>query len=296
MDGSSNTPVKDMVRGDGFRSQEIATGGLRGLEMPVVEEEREMEDRVKSQGQQISSMQESLSQILTMLKEKEGEAPEGSGKRTAKGKGRDRDPDSPAPTEGGESDEEEGAGDDSLGFLEEHLKPTYGGAKTHHILQNPLAKSLFKTQVPSNFSSLGLPTYNGSSDPADHLSAFILKMQLINATDADLCKAFPVTFGGHCRTWYTSLPEGIIENFEKFATLFSSNFASQRRRKLTVSALINCKQGGEETLTDFYDRWNAIACEVQGISPSVAAGNLRMSTHSCELRRALIKKEHVLKE
>ncbi|CAL1405791.1 unnamed protein product [Linum trigynum] len=294
MDGSSNTPVKGVVERSPLRAPDAPASGIRGMEMPTVEEEMEMEDRVKSQGQQISSMQESLIQILAMLKEKESDAPESSGRKAVKGKRKEGGPSSPVSTEGGESEKEED--DLNLGFLEEHLKPSYGKVKGPNILQNPLARSLFRTQVPPNFSSLGLPTYDGSSDPADHLSAFMLKMQLINATDADLCKAFPVTFSGHCRTWYTSLPEGIIEDFEQFATLFSSKFASQRRRKLTVSSLINCKQGREELLTDFYDRWNTIACEVQGISPSVAAGNLRMSTHSRELRRALIKKEHSLKE
>ncbi|CAL1395280.1 unnamed protein product [Linum trigynum] len=238
--------------------------------MSTVEEEMEMEDRVKSQGQQMSSMQESLAQILAMLKEKstsekEKDLSESSIRQKTKGREREEDPGSPAQREGEESEKEESAEDLSLGFLEEHLRPPYGKGKTHNNkLQNPLAKSLFRTQVPPNFSSLRLPTYDGTSDPTDHLSAFMLKMKLINASNADLCKVFPVTFGSQCRTWYTSLPEGIIEKFKQFTTLFSSKFASQRRRKLTVSVLINCKQGEEETLTSFYDRWNTIACEVQG--------------------------------
>ncbi|CAL1377364.1 unnamed protein product [Linum trigynum] len=112
-----------------------------------------------------------------------------------------------------------------LSFLEEHLQSNFGKGsgktKGPSILHNPLSKKLFRNPVPPNFSSLGLPAYNGDTNPNDHLSAFTLKMQLINASDADLCKAFPITFGGRCRTWYTSLPEGIIDNFEQLATLFT---------------------------------------------------------------------------
>ncbi|CAL1359422.1 unnamed protein product [Linum trigynum] len=108
MDGSSKTPIKVIVERSNLRGQEAPMSDIRGMEMPTVEEEIEMEDRVKSQGQQISSMQESLSQILAMLKEKGSEAPESSGKRVARGKGREEDPNSPAQTEGGESDKEEG--------------------------------------------------------------------------------------------------------------------------------------------------------------------------------------------
>ncbi|CAL1412854.1 unnamed protein product [Linum trigynum] len=273
------TPLKGMTENN----------TLRGLS-PRVEDESELEEVVKSQGMQIANMQDSLSQILQLLKTRE-ETAEGS-----KGKTREDKQkavlvlDSPARTEGGGPDAEE----TDLGFLEEHLRSTYGKHKSPNVLQNPLSRELFKTPVPPNFSSMGLPTYSGTSDPADHLCAFMLKMQLINASDSDLCKAFPVTFSGQCRTWYTSLPEGIIENFEQFAMLFSTKFASQRRRKLTVSSLINCRQKKEESLAEFYDRWNAITCEIDGISSVVAAGNLRISTTSIELKRTLIKKEAAL--
>ncbi|CAL1401177.1 unnamed protein product [Linum trigynum] len=147
-------------------------------------------------------MQESIGQILAMLKEKSipekgNDTHESSRKQKTKGKEREEDPESPAQTVGEESEKEENAEDFNLSFLEEHLRPSYERAKAHNnILQNPLAKSLFRTQVPSNFSSMGLPTYSGIFYTTDHLSAFMLKMQLINASDADLCKAFPVTFDG----------------------------------------------------------------------------------------------------
>ncbi|CAL1387918.1 unnamed protein product [Linum trigynum] len=93
-----------------------------------------------------------------------------------------------------EETEDEGREVD-LSFLEEHLHSSFGKGsgrgKGLSILHNPLAKKLFKNPVPPNFSSLGLPTYNGSTDPGDHLSAFTLKMQLINATYADCARRFP---------------------------------------------------------------------------------------------------------
>ncbi|CAL1355608.1 unnamed protein product [Linum trigynum] len=281
MAGNSTTPMKEVVE----------SRTLRGLS-PEVEETVELEDQVKDHGKQISEMQSNISQILTLIKEgmrEQDNPPEVSGVQRDKGKKKVvviNEPEEEAEDEELEAD---------LSFLEEHLQSSFGKSSTKgkgpSVLHNALAKRLFKNPMPPNFSSLGLSTYDGSTDPGDHLSAFTLKMQLINATDADMCKAFPITFGGRCRSWYTSLPEGIIDNFEQFATLFSSKFASQIRRRLTVSALINCTQGEGEALVDFYDRWNTISCEVQGITPNVAAGNLRMSTQSQELQRDLIKRE-----
>ncbi|CAL1383075.1 unnamed protein product [Linum trigynum] len=121
----------------------VGRESIRGLEMSTVEEERDTEERVKDQGQQISSMQESLSQILAMLRARD--EPESASRQRDKGKGVDGEiPVSPARTKGGESEEEDGAEGEHLNFLEEHLRPSYGKAKAYNVLQNPLAKSLFK--------------------------------------------------------------------------------------------------------------------------------------------------------
>ncbi|CAL1407357.1 unnamed protein product [Linum trigynum] len=238
---------------------------LHGLSSKV-EEKVELEDRVKDHGNHISQMQSNINQILSLIKEgmKDHDALDTSRAQRDKGKIKVVEVDDP---EDEETEEERPEAD--LSFLEEHLQPSFrkesGKGKGPIILHNPLAKKLFRSPVPPNFSSLGLRAYNRSIDPNNHLSAFTLKMQLM---DDDLCKAFPITFGGRCRTWYTSLPEGIIDNFEQFATLFTSKFATQICWRLMVTALINCTHGEGEAMVDFYDRWNTIA------------GSLRMATRN----------------
>ncbi|CAL1407065.1 unnamed protein product [Linum trigynum] len=75
--------------------------------MPTIEEEMEIEECIKDQGHQFSSMLEILSQILAMLKEKD--APESSKRQKAKGKEvRGEIPASPAHPEGKKSEEEDG--------------------------------------------------------------------------------------------------------------------------------------------------------------------------------------------
>ncbi|CAL1379803.1 unnamed protein product [Linum trigynum] len=117
-------------------------------------------------------MQDNLSQILQLLKTRE-EPVEGSRGKTREEKQKTAHVlDNLARTKGGGLEAE----DVDLRFLEEHLRSTYRKHKSSNVLQNPLSRELFKTMVPPNFSSLGLPTYSGTSDPADHLCAFMLKM------------------------------------------------------------------------------------------------------------------------
>ncbi|CAL1387027.1 unnamed protein product [Linum trigynum] len=174
------TPLKGMTKNN----------TLRGLSQRI-EDEKGLEEVAKNQGQQIASMQDSLV-LLQLLKTKEDPA-EGSRRRTREEKKKAIHVfDSPAQIEGRGPEGE----DADLSFLEEHLQSTYGKHKSPNVLQNLLLKELFTIPVLPNFSSLGLPTYSRTSDPADHLCAFILKMQLINASNSDLCCAFPVTFSG----------------------------------------------------------------------------------------------------
>ncbi|CAL1367619.1 unnamed protein product [Linum trigynum] len=147
------TPLKGMTENN----------TLRGLS-PRVEDESELEEVVKSQGLQVANMQDNLSQILQLLKTREDPA-EGSKGELRKDKQKTALVlDIPARTEGGGQEAE----DVDLGFLEEHLRSTYGKHKSPTVLQNSLSRELFKIPVPPNFSSLGLPTYSGTSDPADH--------------------------------------------------------------------------------------------------------------------------------
>ncbi|CAL1410697.1 unnamed protein product [Linum trigynum] len=194
------TPLKGMVENN----------TLRDISSRIVDKIK-LEDVVKSQGQHNTSMQNSLHQILHLLKTREDPTEASKGRLREEKQKATFIPDSLAQT----NDEGMEAEDLDLGFLEQHLRSTYGRHKEPNNLQNPLGKELLKTPVPPNFSSLGLPTYSGTSDPTDHLLAFMLR---------------PVP---------CVLLEGVIENFEQFVMLFSTNFASQRRRKLTVLALIN---------------------------------------------------------
>ncbi|CAL1410933.1 unnamed protein product [Linum trigynum] len=141
------TPLKGMTE----------NSTLRGLSLGA-ENETELEEVDKSQGLQIASMLDSLSQILQLLKTKE-DPTEGLRGRTCEEKQKAIHVlDSPAQTKGGGPEAE----DVDLDFLKEHLRSTYGKHKSPIVLQNPPSRELFKTPVPLNFSSLGLQTYSGT--------------------------------------------------------------------------------------------------------------------------------------
>ncbi|CAL1401408.1 unnamed protein product [Linum trigynum] len=115
-------------------------------------------------------------------------------------------------------------------------------------------------------------------------------MQLQTNSNAALCRTFPSTFSGICLDWYNRLPNGIIRSFEEFILLFTTKFASQKRRPLHLKALIDIRQKDGESLRAFYARWSRVAMAVRDLTPETAAHHLMDATTNMELKRALAKR------
>ncbi|CAL1367513.1 unnamed protein product [Linum trigynum] len=161
-------------------------------------------------------------------------------------------------------------------------------------VRQPLARSVLAEQANSVIPAL--PSYDGTSDPEDHLNNYFTKMQLYNSSDATLCRAFPSTFVGVVLDWYHQIEEGRIDSFEQFAAMFLSKFASRKRRSLTISALFKVRQRKGEALRDFYERWMSVAMAVKDVKPPVLGCCLDECTNSEELCRALSKRDVVSTE
>ncbi|CAL1378679.1 unnamed protein product [Linum trigynum] len=78
-------------------------------------------------------------------------------------------------------------------------------------VRQPLARSILVEQANSVIPAL--PSYEGTTDPEDHLNNYFTKMQLYNNSDATLCRAFPSTFTGVVLDWYHHIEEGRIDSF-----------------------------------------------------------------------------------
>ena len=102
----------------------------------------------------------------------------------------------------------------------------YSPAYSEDIFTDPpFSQKIMQESIPSNFKLSQFESYDGISDPIDHLKVF-QTMMLLDALDAILCRAFPSTLKGAVRNWYSTLKLGTIFSFDQISHQFMAHFIS----------------------------------------------------------------------
>ncbi|XP_058215768.1 uncharacterized protein LOC131326877 [Rhododendron vialii] len=105
-------------------------------------------------------------------------------------------------------------------------------ATVEELVQNtdsPFTPEVMRRLLPRKFKMLQLETFNGATDPLDHLETYKSLMHLQAVPDEVMCRAFPVTLKGSARAWFNKLPPGSIRSFKELSTSFVSYFIAGQR-------------------------------------------------------------------
>ena len=71
-----------------------------------------------------------------------------------------------------------------------------------------------EADIPLGWKSLNLELYDGTTDPDEHLDAFVTQENLYTNVDVILCRVFPTSLKGVALTWYSGLPPRSIDSFD----------------------------------------------------------------------------------
>lgn len=75
---------------------------------------------------------------------------------------------------------------------------------------------------------------------------------------------------GEALDWFNSLPVNSVENFKSLGEMFKKQFAACDAEDVTVVDLMNLKQGQEESLKAFMDRYQKTVRRVRGLGLELA--------------------------
>ena len=140
-----------------------------------------------------------------------------------------------------------------------HTPPAYG---EDICTDPPFSQMIMQESIPPNFKFPQFESYDGTSDPVDHLEAFRTMMLLHGAPDAILCRAFPSTLKGAARNWYSTLKLGTIFFFDQMSHQFAAHFVSSRHLRRGSESFINIKQKERESIRAYVNHFNVAALEV----------------------------------
>ncbi|XP_043710610.1 uncharacterized protein LOC122659575 [Telopea speciosissima] len=155
-------------------------------------------------------------------------------------------------------------------------------ALSDHILAFPFPKG---SKMPV------LEYYDGTSDPVQHLEGFNALMAYCGASNPIMCRAFPTTLCGAARTWFNRLPPKSIHVFRDLSTACATTFIGSRTHKRTSASLTSLAQRPNETLRDFFSRFNSMKLEIDDLDPAMAKVALIASIADVNLSFSLCKKE-----
>ncbi|XP_012830533.1 PREDICTED: uncharacterized protein LOC105951629 [Erythranthe guttata] len=175
---------------------------------------------------------------------------------------------------------------DSLRRDIDELKALRSGPTRDLAGSGPFAKHLHDDPIPANYRPI-LFEYNGTSDPAEHLSRFNNTASLHQLTEGVKCRAFVTTLAGPAQAWFGLLLPGSIHSFGQFAKAFMNQFASSKKCKKTSLSLFSIRQKEKESLRSYIKRFTSATLEVPTTSDEVLMAALSQGLRDDEFFRAL---------
>ncbi|XP_031106186.1 uncharacterized protein LOC116010822 [Ipomoea triloba] len=138
--------------------------------------------------------------------------------------------------------------------LQNQVNGNHGDAQSF-LRACPFSRDIMAFQTPTKFKLPKNLTYDGTGDPREHLLSFQARMQIHEAEDPLMCKAFLTTLTGSAQRWCMRLPEHSVSYFTQLAELFLTNYAAYLRPKKNFMYLSGVKQDPNESLRSFLVRW-----------------------------------------
>ncbi|XP_058092135.1 uncharacterized protein LOC131238024 [Magnolia sinica] len=133
---------------------------------------------------------------------------------------------------------------------------------------------IMHARLPDQFRLPQIIPYTGKADPTEHIESFWIHMELHDASDAVMCRAFLLTLSDVARLWFKQLKPRSISSFAELNDTFIANFIGGKKRLKVSMHLNNIVQKEEELLKDYIKRFNLEALQVWKHSNETAINSI----------------------
>ncbi|XP_019188934.1 PREDICTED: uncharacterized protein LOC109183296 [Ipomoea nil] len=151
----------------------------------------------------------------------------------------------------------------------------------------PFSTEIITFKMPGDFKFREQATFDGSSDPREHLLSYQAKMQVLGVRDPIMCRAFLPTLKGSAQRWLVAQPPGSIHNFEELADRFMSHYAANIKQQKDLTHLGDVHQEEGESLKTYLARWQKEIQSIEEVKDQTALTFFIESLRSGQLYRDL---------
>ncbi|XP_020202085.1 uncharacterized protein LOC109787897 [Cajanus cajan] len=132
------------------------------------------------------------------------------------------------------------------------------------IRRHPFVDGIMETPLPFGWKPLNIDRYDGTADPDEHIDLYVTQV-------------FPTLLKGVALAWYTQLPAGSIDNFDTLVRRFTEQYATSQPHHVTSTALASLRQGDDEPLREFMERFASISIKIRNLNPEVTLHAMLMA-------------------
>ncbi|XP_012852376.1 PREDICTED: uncharacterized protein LOC105971987 [Erythranthe guttata] len=142
---------------------------------------------------------------------------------------------------------------------------------------SPFTIDILNEVLPQGVKISGLPQFEGTTDPHEHIEKFSAMADLYGPTDAAMCKMFRTTLSKRAMNWFNSLPIGSVDTFARLSTRFTNQFAINKQYAKTPAHLFSVVQRDNETLRNYIKRFVEAVHEVPSVGQDMLSGIMQQN-------------------
>ncbi|GJT73516.1 reverse transcriptase domain-containing protein [Tanacetum coccineum] len=122
--------------------------------------------------------------------------------------------------------------------------------------------------------------YDGTSDPADHITRFTGMGNSAEWPMPVWCRMFQQTLDGKARAWFDKLPSGSIDSWDDLEEKFLNRFGMLKACDKDPTEITKIVRRANETLPNFRERWVSESNAIPNV-PELMRISSFMSSHKC---------------
>ena len=136
--------------------------------------------------------------------------------------------------------------------------------------ESPFTAEVLRYPLPAKFRMPLVEAFDGIKDPVEHLNTYKNQMELHAYQDLVRCRAFATTLKGPAMAWFNRIPPATISSFRELSIAFVSHLIGVRTYRKPSYHLLTIKQGSQESLKSYVQRFNAESLKIDVLDEKFA--------------------------